>query len=270
LATSDAKPLAGKRIVITRAREQAASLAEPLERLGAEVILLPSVTFAPANDTVALDHALAELERFDWLLLTSQNAVRYFCERCRVVGVELAKLRARVGVVGPATAEAARREGLEVSAVATRHSGESLAEELGPALSGKSVLLPRSDRAGNALPKALRAAGASVVDVVAYRTLSPPAAGDGGSLADTMASAHVVVFASPSAAHHFSEQAGPEIMEKLKASAVFAAIGPTTAATLREQGIEVGIEAKDSTASGLVAAIVEYFCRSSPVEVRNK
>lgn len=269
MATADDKPLAGKRIVITRAREQAASLAEPLERLGAEVILLSSVSFSPAADTAALDNAIAELNKFDWLLLTSQNAVHYFCQRCRERGVALANSRARIGAVGPTTAEAARAEGLEAGFVAARHTGEALAEELGPELRGKRVLLPRSGHAGDALPAALRAAGATVDEVVAYRTVAPETSSDGVGPA-ALAAAHVVVFASPSAARHFVEHVGPEMLENLRGSAAIAAIGPTTSAALRDLGLDAAIEAKDSTATGLVTAIVEHFRRAAPLEVRNR
>jgi uroporphyrinogen-III synthase len=108
------KPLAGKCIVITRAREQSAALAEALERYGAEVLFLPTVAFVPAKDTQPLDAAIKELDQFDWILFTSQNAVRFFSQRRRELGLPPSGSGAakgvRVAAIGPATAQAAEKE----------------------------------------------------------------------------------------------------------------------------------------------------------------
>ena len=270
METSSEKPLAGKRIVITRVREQAASLAEPLEGMGAEILYFPAISFRPPNNAAELDNAIGELSRFDWLVLTSQNAVRFFCKRCRELGTSPAHLKMQVAAVGPATAEAARAEGLAVNFVARRHSGAALAEEFGNGVRGKRILLPRSDRAGEELPAKLRATGAEVVEVVAYCTMTPVSADAHLSDAIRKGAADVIVFASPSAVYHFAEQAGWNSMMDVTSETVLAAIGPTTAKALRELGVSVEIEAAESTAAGLAAAIEEYFRLKSSAEVRGQ
>ncbi|MBI3661714.1 MAG: uroporphyrinogen-III synthase [Acidobacteria bacterium] len=264
---ASSQPLAGKRVVVTRAAEQAGDLVRALNASGAEVLLLPSVAFAAAEDPRPLDAAIRSVYLFDWLLLTSQNAARFFAARCRELGIQpsaLAGAPPRIAAVGPATADAARQEGLDVKYIAARHTGEALADELSEELAGKKVLLPRSDRAGAELPAALRCAGAHVTDVVAYRTLAPPPA-DAGPLEEIrQGRADVVTFASPSAFHSFVEQVGAEPLRQLSSQFVFAAIGPVTARAIREAGFAVEIEAADSTAAGLVAAIISWCARRAP------
>jgi len=261
MMTASAKPLAGKRVVVTRAAEQAGDMVRALEENGAEVLLAPSVTFAEAEDKQPLDAAILSLYRFDWLLLTSQNAVRFFTARCRQLGIApsaLAGALPRVAAVGPASAEAARQQGLEVKFIASHHSGKGLAEELREQVAGKKILLPRSDRADADLPAALSRAGAQVTEVVAYRTLAPQSPEAGPLNEIRQGRADVVTFASPSAFHSFVEQMGADVLRQLSGRMVFAAIGPVTAQAIEEAGFAVEIEAADSTAAGLVAAIISW------------
>jgi len=261
---SNTQPLAGKRIVVTRTPQQAGELVELLQAQGAEVLLLPAVSFGPPEDVRPLDAAIRHLISYDWLLLTSQNAARYFCVRCRELGLDPAAFAGappRVAVVGPATADAARQEGLQVRHVAARHSSQALVDELSDVLTGKKVLLPRSDRAGAELPAALRRAGAQVTDVVAYRTLRPGAAESGVLERILCGEADVATFASPSAFHSFAEQVGHPALRQLSARMLLAAIGPVTARAIRNAGFAVAIEAADSTAAGLAAAIVSHWSR---------
>jgi uroporphyrinogen-III synthase len=261
LATAKRLPLKGKRVVVTRAPEQAGELVDHLEELGAEVLLFPMVTFAPPEDCRPLDEAIHALAGFDWILLTSQNAVRFLCERCRMLGVQLAEQKAKpqFAAVGPATAQAVESEGLHIARVASRFRAEELAREMGPKLAGKRILLPRSDRARPDLPQALRAAGATVLDVIAYRTL-PAGPGTNDTLEKiSRGEVDVITLASPSAFHHLSEEIGAERLKELTGSVALAAIGPVTARAAAEVGLPVTIEASESTVQGLVRAIVEYF-----------
>ena len=261
LATAKPLPLAGKRVVVTRAPEQARAFISGLQELGAEVFALPMVRFAPPEDWSLLDRALGALDGFDWVLLTSQNAVRYFVTRCRELDVNLPSRSARpqFAAVGSATAQAAESEGLRVAYTASRFRGEELARELAPELAGKRVLLPRSDRARPDLPQALTSIGATVVDVVAYRTL-PAGVGEGATLERIRrAEVDVIALASPSAFHHLSEELGEERMQELSGRIALAAIGPVTAKAIRDAGLPVAIEAGESTVPGLIRAIVEYF-----------
>lgn len=266
LAAADARPLAGKRIVVTRASEQAGMLARRLTALGAEVIALPLLEFVPPEDTAAFDRALWDLERFDWLLFTSQNAVEFFCQRCRKLGIPLHHLaqRVRVGAVGPATAEAAGKADLPADCVSPKAQGLALAGELGNRVKGKRILLPRSDRARADLPAALREAGAEVVDVVAYRTAAGAAAGLGQNHIESLlrGEADVVILASPSAWQRLRELFSAEDLGRVAKSVLFAAIGPVTAEAIRQAGFTPAIVAAQSTSAGLADAIVKYYAAS--------
>ncbi len=268
-------PLAGKRIVVTRAPEQSGDLVRQLEQLGAEVLSLPAVSFADPPDFEALDGAIDLLPQFHWLLFTSQNAVRFLAKRCRQRAIlredggwasSVAELR--VSAVGPATAEAARQEGLRVDFVASRFRAAALAEELGPQLAGKRVLLPCSNRAGAELSTALAAEGANVVEVIAYWTVVPLSFDPAVSVAIARGEVDVVTFMSPSAFHHLAESVGWESLRALVGRVAFAAIGPVTAGAIRETGLPAEIEAREASAASLVAAISHHFNQRLPSGVK--
>jgi len=161
------------------------------------------------------------------------------------------------------TASAAEREGFHVDYTAQEHTGEALARELAGSLAGCSVLVPRGDRADDRLPNALRRIGARVTEVVAYRTTAPQSADArtiaaiGGGEVDAM------VFTSPSAFHNLTAFLGANELRKLSETARFAAIGPTTASTMRDAGVSVKIEAEESSAAGLADAIAKHFSERS-------
>ncbi len=259
---SDAGPLAGKRVVVTRAPEQAEELVRRLEELGAEVLLAPCVRFEAPLDSARLDEGLRNLSSFDWLIFTSQNAVRFVASRIVELGFSAATLRAvapKVAAVGEATAAAGRAAGFDVTYVASRSSGEALAKELSDRLTGCSVLLPRSDRARSELPNALRAAGAEVTEVVAYRTLDAPLAKSGQLEEIRSGKVDAIAFASPSAFDSMADALGAAELRGIGERAVIAAIGPVTAEAIRKAGLTVRITAEESNAAGLAAAIADYF-----------
>ena len=257
------KPLDGKCVVITRAVEQSRELRERLEKLGAKVLVLPAVSFSEPADTTDLDRAIASLETYDWLLFTSVNAARFFAGRCRKLGRNPdGGDRPRCAAVGPATANAAAEEGFAMAYVAREFLGAALARELGKALAGKRVLLPRSERAGRDLPDTLKFAGAEVTEIVAYHTGGVGAAEPGVIEAMREARVDVVSFFSPSAVENLRSELGAEVLSRLGARAALAAVGPVTAAALRKAGLPVAIEASEATAESMAAAIVKHF--SSP------
>jgi uroporphyrinogen-III synthase len=258
------QPLAGKRIVVTRAPEQAGELIRELERMGAEVLMLPTVTFAPPDDWRQLDEQLQQLDTFDALLFLSKNAVRYIFQRCRDLGISCEALHSHhrfIAAVGPATASAAANEGLQVDYVAKNYTGESLVEELRDSLRGRRVLVPRSSRGDDRLPRALREAGAKVTEVVAYRTVAPKNLDPG--IVDRIRRAEVdaIVFASPSAYRNLSDVLGEKQLAGFSSRVDFATIGPTTARALRDGGARVAIEANESSAAGLADAIAKHYQR---------
>jgi uroporphyrinogen III methyltransferase / synthase len=230
--------------------------------LGAEVILLPAVGFEAPLDSEPLDRALGELSTFDWVLFTSQNAVRFFSRRLDQLGLERpspGKMAQRIAALGPATAEVAKEQRFLVDYVATNHTAHGLATELRGAVNGRRVLLPRSDRADGQIANALREVGAQVADVIAYRTVSPEAP-DHAVLERVQAGeVEVIVFASPSAFHNLASFLGLSHLVKLAESVQFAAIGPTTARAMRESGVRVHIEAEEASAAGLGDAIAKHY-----------
>ncbi len=258
----DAGPLAGKRVVVTRALEQAEELVRRLEELGAEVVHAPSVRFEAPLDFTRLDEGLRNLSLFHWLIFTSQNAVRFVASRMVELGPNVATLRAsapKIAAVGEATAAAVRAAGFHVTYVASRSSGEALANELSDRLTGCRILLPRSDRARSELPNALRAAGADVTEVVAYRTLDSPLAKSGQLEPILSGEVDVIAFASPSAFDAMADALGTAELRRIGKRAAFAVIGPVTAEAIREAGLTARITAKESSAAGLAAAIADYF-----------
>lgn len=258
-------------MVVTRAPEQAKELVRELERVGAKAITLPTVSFAAPANWMALDKAIGGIGGFDWILLTSQNAVRFLAQRCDELRLDLKSLQAPrplVAAVGPATAKAATDAGLRVDYTATKHTGEALVAELVEKLWGaigeRKVLLPRSDRGDERLRNALREAGARVTDVIAYRTAAPKALD--AEILDRLRRAEVeaIVFASPSAYHNLCDAMGAGELAELSSKVDFAAIGPTTARALRESGARVAIEANESSAAGLVDSIAKFYQRQKP------
>lgn len=267
-------PLAGKRIVVTRAPEQAGAFIAQLQAQGAEVLLMPTVRFEEPEDFAPLDRAIGEPGKFDWIVFTSRNAVRFFVQRVEQLGLppdarhEMAA-HARLAVVGPATADAAREAGFHVEHEAREFRGESLAAELGPRVAGKRVLLPRSDLGNVALPAELRAAGADVTEVIAYRTVAPQRYD-----AEVIEALHggevdVVTLFSPSGFRHLVEAIGLETLQRHSGKMVLAAIGPVVSAAARSQGLAVEIEAPEATAMSLAAAIAAYFPRGARAGVKS-
>lgn len=257
----DARPLAGKRVVVTRAPEQAQELVRLLEESGAEVLLAPAVRFEAPVGWEPLDAALRELASFDWLIFTSQNAVRFVSVRQKENGGRSA-LRGgglKVAAVGEPTAAAAKAAGFSVDFVASRFQGKALAEELGERLKGARVLLPRSDRGRPDLPAALRAAGATVTEVIAYRTMDADLGKSAALEEIRLGRVDVIAFASPSAFQALADAMESEELSRIRESTAIAAIGPVTADAIREAGLTVHVVAEESSATGLAMALTHFF-----------
>lgn len=258
------KALKGKRVLVTRAPEQSESLVKALRGVGAVPVVVPMVAFGAPDDTSGLDAAIRGAADFDWMLLTSQNALRALQERSENLKLRLEDVfrGVRIATVGPATAEAAKSAGLAVEYVAVKHRGMELAEELGEKVCGKQVFLPRSDRANPELVKKLEELGARVKDVVAYKTMRPDEQSGGDVQKIVREAADAVLFFSPSAVHHFHELVGEQRFEELSRSSVFTAIGPVTEKALREAKVKRVVMAADTTVNAVIAALREYFMAS--------
>jgi uroporphyrinogen-III synthase len=258
------KPLAGKRVVVTRAVEQSQSLVEALREAGAEPVLLPLVAFAPPDDVAELDACLNNAAQFDWIFFTSQNAVRAVQERCVALGRPLSQALAKVKVaaVGTATAEGARATGLDVTYTSKVHTGVALAEELGSQLAGKRVFLPRSDRANPDLLDTLKRLNAQVTPVVAYKTVAPDADSQRFQQALLQHGVDAILFFSPSAVHHLRELIGAERFRELAGHSVFVAIGPVSEKALQAEGIRRILVAADTTIAASIAVLSEFFTKA--------
>ncbi|MBL8228805.1 MAG: uroporphyrinogen-III C-methyltransferase [Bryobacterales bacterium] len=246
-------PMFGQRVVVTRSRGQASQLSEKLAVYGADVAEFPVIEIVQPADSSAIDEAIARLAGYDWLIFTSVNGVKYFLERLDASCADLRRVRGKICAIGPATKRALEELHLKVDLLPKEYVAESMVEAFAAHdLAGKRVLLPRAAVARDVVPVELRARGA-VVDVVeAYRTVVPEVS------ADTNAEVFErkpdwVTFTSSSTVKNFLALAGRERLEGVRV----ASIGPVTSETARKHGIEVAIEAAEHTMDGLVRAILQ-------------
>jgi uroporphyrinogen-III synthase len=254
-------PLAGKRVIITRAVAQSSELFERLKERGAIPISLPLVSFSGPQDYAPLDAALRRWQEFDWVLFTSANAVQSVVARCAASGMSLDQTGQlpRIAAIGPATKQEATKSGLSVNHVAKTHLGAALAQELASQLRDKSVFLPRSDRANPDLPAALAQLGAKLTEVVAYRTL-PPNDVDRERVTQLIGhGADVAVFFSPSAVHNLADLIGKQAMTELQDKIAIAAVGPVTSAALLEYGVDRMVVAANTTIAAVIVALESHF-----------
>lgn len=253
-----ALPLYGRRVLVTRAEDQAADFVERLERLGAEPVLCPTIQTVAPDDYLALDAALGALARFDWLILTSANGVRFTLGRMATLGIAPSALAGlRIAAIGPATADALREHGLYADFIPRRHVAEGLLEEIGN-MAGMQVLLPIADLARTTVSEGLEERGARVTTVTAYRTV-PVDQSTFAAWFDAAPRSDVATFTSSSTVRNFVELAGEQrVQAALRGSAV-ACIGPITARTAADCGLTVDVVADEHTTDGLLRSIVSYF-----------
>lgn len=265
----DKRPLFGKRIVVTRPRDQAAELVDRLAALGADAITAPMIRIAPPEDSTPLRQAAARASSFDWIVFTSGNAIDAFMRALFEGGKDIRALHGpRLCAVGAATAEKLAAYGIKVDLMPAEFRAEAAFEairQMGP-LEGVRVLLPRADIGREVLGGTLRKAGAEVTDVVAYRTLAEEGQRDAdpdiyGMLLNGRIDA--VTFTSASAVRNFAKVFGQEQTADLLRHTAVAAIGPVTAETAATLGIGVSIQPATYTIPALVDAIARYFAEEA-------
>lgn len=258
------RPLFGRTVVVTRAREQASDSAARFAALGARVIQFPTIAVRPLADTTDLDAALDRLSSYGWLVFTSVNGVRFFRERLNARALDARALAGlQVAAIGPATAGAVRDMGLRPDFVPESYVAESVAEGLlQQGAAATRVLLPRAREARDVLPDTLRRAGAEVDVVPVYETV--PALGDRDEVLRLLDEGHLdcVTFGSSSTVRNFLAAVPAE---KLKAhpETKLACIGPVTADTLVSHGLTPDIQPQDYTVPALVRAVADAFAASS-------
>lgn len=261
----DVRPLFGKRVVVTRPREQAGELVEALEQLGATVIEAPTIRIVPPEDYAPLDEAAATVGQYDWVVFTSTNGVDYFFQRLQAGPTDARSMAGvRLCAIGPGTADRLARHGLKVDLVPAEYCAETVVKALRATgdLAGKKFLLPRADIAREWLADELRKSGASVTEVTAYRTLPVDTERAGEPdiyrmLLDKQVD--VLTFTSASTVRNFVKLYGVEPVADLLQPVAVASIGPVTAEAAQQSGIRTTIMPAEYTIPGLVQAIVDHF-----------
>lgn len=245
-------PLFGRRIVVTRAAEQAPALVERLRSLGAAVIELPAIAIRPLEDYSALDAAIGRLAEYDWLVFTSVNGVRFFFERLDRSCYDVRRLPPKLCAIGPATRRALEQLHLKVDLMPEEYVAEALVAAFSRQnMRGKRVLLARAAAARELLPEELGRLGASVDVVPAYRTVVPEDAA--GRARQVFARPpDWVLFTSSSTVKNLVAAAGREALAGVR----IASIGPVTSETVRSFGLEVAAEARPYTIDGLIEAVL--------------
>lgn len=261
----DARPLFGRRVLVTRPREQAAELVDRLSALGAEAVEAPMIRIVPPDDLAPLRRAAAEPDAFDWIVFTSANAVEAFMAVLLDGTRDIRSLKGpQLCTVGTGTAERLAEYGIKVDLTPEEFRAEAVVTALATrtTLDGARILLPRADIAREVIADELRAAGALVTDVIAYRTVLEDTHREGdpdiyGMLLEGRID--VVTFTSASAVRNFAKVYGRDQAADLLKSTAVAAIGPVTADAAGQLGIQVTIQPTTYTIAGLVDAIAAHY-----------
>jgi uroporphyrinogen III methyltransferase / synthase len=253
--------LKGKRILVTRARSQAPSLAQRIESLGGEVIEFPTIEIKPPASYGPLDEAIKQIASYDWLIFTSVNGVEQFLHRFEKLGKNMTDLAGiEVGAIGPETAKRLTTAQIQPRLVPKQYQAEGILEALIPEnVLGKRVLIPRAAKARDILPETLRQWGARVDVVEAYQTVLPEA--DVSALCRLLRDGVIdmITFTSSSTAINFAAMLHDQDLARLLSKAAIACIGPITRKTVEDLGMRSEIVSEEFTIPGLVKTIVDYF-----------
>jgi uroporphyrinogen III methyltransferase/synthase len=245
-----------RRVLVTRAAGQAAPLLCALAALGFEPVAVPTIAIVPPTSFAELDRAIAELDRTDYLVLTSANAVDAFCNRLEQWQQELPPHLSCVAV-GPKSAAAMQARGLVADLIPEDYRAEGVVALLKERVAGKRVLYPQAALARELIPTALAAAGAEVSAPVAYAS-APPAGAKSRLAAEIEAGLDLLTFTASSTVENFVALLDAAELARARQIAV-ASIGPLTTATAERLGFKVVIEPDNSTLDDMVEAISNYF-----------
>ncbi len=253
-----ASPLTGRRILVTRPQERGDALLDRAVAAGARIEHRPAIGFEPPDDPESAERAVLELEKFQWLVLTSPAGVRFFLERLRNSGAGPVPEAVRIAVVGPGTAAAVREVGYRPALIASRATSDGLAADLaGQPIEGARVLWVRPEIAGPGLGATLTAAGARVTAAVFYKTVPDPACP--GIAADLAAGRyHGVLFTSPSTFRGVFDAVRPADRERFD-RVIKVAIGKVTGAAMEAAGCPPEAIAREPTGDGVAEAFEAAF-----------
>ncbi len=263
LAWFERRPLFGKRIVVTRPRQQSSRFARLLEEAGAEVLLVPTIRIEPPESWEELDRAVREIESFHWVIFTSVNGVESFRRRLEAAGKDARSLHcAHVAAIGPETAEGLRRCGLRPDLVPGEFVAEGLAAALGDRVKpGDRVLLARAAEARDFLVEELKRLSCVVTVAPAYRTVPEKEGTDRLRQELAAGRVHMATFTSSSTARNFAGLFSAEERRELFRNVAIASIGPITAATAAQHGFETSVMPSEYTIPAFARAIVEHFAK---------
>ena len=257
----DKKPLFGKKIIVTRSREQASDFSMLLEKYGAEPIEFPTIETVPPKDWKEVDRTIKNLSKYDWAIFTSVNGVKYLIERLKKQGKDIREFKGiKICAIGPATAKAIEDLGIRVDLLPKEYRAEAIIAGLGKnKIKGKSFLLPRALKAREVLPEEIKRLGGKIDVVAAYRTTKPKEKTDEIRKMFQEKAIDVVTFTSSSTVENFvsmfQKGEAPGLLEGI----TVACIGPITKDTASALGIKTGIMPEKYTIPALTDAIGEYF-----------
>ncbi len=248
----------GKRILVTRSAEQAPILSQALARRGAFPVVVPTIEIVPPQSYAELDQAIAGLADVDYLVLTSVNAVKAFCDRLATLGMDTDCLKnLKTVAVGPKSAAALAACGLHADMIPDDYRAEGVVRLLGDKVAGKRVLYPKAALARDLIPAELGSAGANVIAPVAYG--SAPPADASKKLKQALAQGlDLITFTASSTVDNFVKLLDPANLASAKQVPV-ASIGPLTTQTAKEHGFKVDVEPENSTLDDMIEAIARYF-----------
>ena len=258
------RPLFGKTVVVTRAREQASDFRLLLEEKGAQCIEFPTIEVIPPADWGPVDRAIQDLDHYDWVIFTSINGVRFFFQRLREKGEDVRALHGiRIGAIGPKTASGLEERGLRLDFIPPEYRAEAVIEGLGKdEVVSKRFLLPRAAKAREILPEKIKEMGGQIDVVPVYETIRPT--GKREEVRDLLKTGGIscITFTSSSTVENFVKMFPQADVPSLVEKVTIACIGPITAQTAHEHGLEVKIMPEEYTIEALTSAIVEYFTQS--------
>jgi len=257
----DSRPLFGKGILVTRAADQAGQFSRLLATNGAAVFECPTIKLVQPESWLELDREIDRLASFDWTIFTSANAVSFFFDRIAAKGLDCRAFGScRICAVGPKTAALLLAKGIKADLIPTDYKAEGVVEEFRKIdLQGKKLLFPRADKARELIPSALGEMGAAVAAPITYRNVVPDTLPPSLLEALEEQRIHCVTFTSSSTAENLAVMLGENRMLRLLEGVAVAAIGPVTAKTCRELGLDVHIEPLNYTLENMTAEIVKYF-----------
>ena len=261
----DNRPLSGRRIIVTRAADQASEFSAMMTSCGATVLECPTIQLIEPSSWDELDAAIGKLKDFDWLVLTSVNAVRFFFQRLSSLGFDARALGlCKVCAVGPKTAEAIAEHGIRPDLIPPDYKAESIVSEFSKLdVRGQKILFPRADRAREIIPRDMEQMGAYVTAPVIYRNTFPERLCPETLLALEKRSVDCITFTSSSTVLNMAELLGADLLTDMLKGVAVASIGPVTSKTCRDLGLKVDIQPEEFTLTKLTDAIINHFSAGS-------